>query len=42
LASTLAICAEKQFERGQTIEWKSVKPLYIRASEAEENLRVNT
>lgn len=42
LATTLSLCAEDLAKRGQTIEWKLVKPLYIRASEAEENLRVNT
>lgn len=40
LASTLALHAETLANSGQTIEWKFAKPLYIRASEAEENLRV--
>jgi N6-L-threonylcarbamoyladenine synthase/tRNA threonylcarbamoyladenosine biosynthesis protein TsaB len=28
--------AEKRAQRGQTLDWKSFIPLYIRASEAEE------
>lgn len=31
--------AEKKFSRHETKDWKSLTPLYIRASEAEENLR---
>ncbi len=37
LASTLGIMAEKRALKGQTLDWKSFVPLYIRASEAEEN-----
>lgn len=40
LASTLALVAAEKYKNGQTIEWKSFQPLYIRASEAEENQRV--
>ncbi|MEN0058749.1 MAG: tRNA (adenosine(37)-N6)-threonylcarbamoyltransferase complex dimerization subunit type 1 TsaB [Bdellovibrio sp.] len=36
LASTLGVMAEKRALRGQTLDWKSFLPLYIRASEAEE------
>lgn len=36
LATTLAIMAEKRALRGQTLDWNSFVPLYIRASEAEE------
>ncbi|WP_413612816.1 tRNA (adenosine(37)-N6)-threonylcarbamoyltransferase complex dimerization subunit type 1 TsaB [Bdellovibrio sp. HCB-110] len=36
LASTLAIMAEQRALKGQTLDWKSFIPLYIRASEAEE------
>lgn len=36
LAETLGLLAEKRAIKGQTIEWKSFVPLYIRASEAEE------
>lgn len=36
LAETLGLLAEKRALQGQTIEWKSFVPLYIRASEAEE------
>lgn len=36
LASTLAMMAEKRAIKGQTLDWKSFVPLYIRASEAEE------
>lgn len=36
LAETLGLLAEKRALKGQTIEWKSFVPLYIRASEAEE------
>lgn len=38
-ASTLAKMAEVKAERGETIQWKSFTPLYIRASEAEETKR---
>lgn len=40
LASILATCAEQLAFLGQTIDWKSFKPLYIRASAAEENLKL--
>ncbi|MEK2647193.1 tRNA (adenosine(37)-N6)-threonylcarbamoyltransferase complex dimerization subunit type 1 TsaB [Bdellovibrio sp. BCCA] len=36
LASTLAMMAEQRALKGQTLDWKSFVPLYIRASEAEE------
>jgi tRNA threonylcarbamoyladenosine biosynthesis protein TsaB len=36
LSETLGLLAEKRAKNGQTIEWKSFLPLYIRASEAEE------
>lgn len=36
LSETLGVMAEKRALKGQTIEWKSFVPLYIRASEAEE------
>ncbi|UXR65845.1 tRNA (adenosine(37)-N6)-threonylcarbamoyltransferase complex dimerization subunit type 1 TsaB [Bdellovibrio bacteriovorus] len=36
LASTLGLMAEKRVQSGQTLDWKSFIPLYIRASEAEE------
>jgi N6-L-threonylcarbamoyladenine synthase/tRNA threonylcarbamoyladenosine biosynthesis protein TsaB len=39
LAETLGLLAEKRLQRHQTIEWNSFVPLYIRASEAEENKR---
>jgi N6-L-threonylcarbamoyladenine synthase/tRNA threonylcarbamoyladenosine biosynthesis protein TsaB len=39
-AATLALEANRRAEKHQTIEWNSYLPLYIRASEAEENLRV--
>lgn len=39
-ATTLALESEDLFKSGQTIEWNSYLPLYLRASEAEENLRV--
>ena len=39
LATTLGLAAENLLETGQTIEWNFFEPLYIRASEAEENLR---
>lgn len=35
-ARTLALMAEKRAINGQTLDWKSFVPLYIRASEAEE------
>lgn len=38
-AETLGLLAEKRAENGKTIEWNSFVPLYIRASEAEENKR---
>lgn len=39
-AETLAIEADRRAKLNQTIEWNSYLPLYIRASEAEENLRL--
>ncbi|HEY1079137.1 MAG TPA: tRNA (adenosine(37)-N6)-threonylcarbamoyltransferase complex dimerization subunit type 1 TsaB [Bdellovibrio sp.] len=36
LASTLGVMAEMRASRGQTLDWNSFTPLYIRASEAEE------
>jgi tRNA threonylcarbamoyladenosine biosynthesis protein TsaB len=39
LASTLGLLAMKQIQKGMTLDWKSFVPLYIRASEAEENKR---
>lgn len=38
-AKTLAYLAKKQMTLGQTLDWKSFRPLYIRASEAEETRR---
>ncbi|WP_413559099.1 tRNA (adenosine(37)-N6)-threonylcarbamoyltransferase complex dimerization subunit type 1 TsaB [Bdellovibrio sp. HCB209] len=35
-ARTLGVMAERRAVRGQTLDWKSFIPLYIRASEAEE------
>lgn len=35
-AGTLGLMAEKSAEKGQTLDWNSFTPLYIRASEAEE------
>ena len=35
-AKTLGLLAEKRFLKGQTLDWNSFLPLYIRASEAEE------
>lgn len=35
-AKTLALLAEKRAQKGQTLDWNSFVPLYIRASEAEE------
>lgn len=42
LATTLALFAEEKVKKSQTIEWNSFEPLYIRASEAEENQRVKS
>ncbi len=39
LAETLAVCGQRNAKLGQTIVWNSYEPLYIRASEAEENLK---
>lgn len=39
MASTLGILATEHIHRGLTLDWKSFVPLYIRASEAEENKR---
>ncbi len=39
LAQTLAFFGQAQAKLGRTIEWNSYEPLYIRASEAEENLK---
>lgn len=39
LATTLGLAAEELLRRNQTIEWNLFEPLYIRASEAEENQR---
>lgn len=36
LATTLGLMAERRAQNGQTLDWKSFVPLYIRASEAEE------
>ncbi len=41
-AATLATLAPTLQKQSQTIEWNLLKPLYIRASEAEENQRVRT
>jgi tRNA threonylcarbamoyladenosine biosynthesis protein TsaB len=45
-AATLGVLApallEKSKQETQTIEWNFLKPLYIRASEAEENQRVHS
>lgn len=38
-AKTLGLHAERLISLGQTFDWKSLIPLYIRASEAEENKR---
>lgn len=38
-AAQLAVMAEQKIQSGQTLDWKSFIPLYIRASEAEENKR---
>lgn len=38
-AGTLGLLAEKKAMLGQTMDWNSFVPLYIRASEAEENQR---
>lgn len=37
LAGTLGRLAEQRLKQGLTLDWKSFVPLYIRASEAEEN-----
>jgi tRNA threonylcarbamoyladenosine biosynthesis protein TsaB len=42
LAQTLAIFGQIKAKLGQTIEWNSYEPLYIRASEAEENLKLKS
>lgn len=39
LAETLGLFAEKRAQQSKTIGWNSFVPLYIRASEAEENKR---
>ena len=39
LSETLAKSAQNMAKLGQTIVWNSYEPLYIRASEAEENLK---
>lgn len=39
-AESLGLLALKKANLGQTMEWNMFLPLYIRASEAEENLRV--
>lgn len=38
-AGTLGNLAERLAKKGLTLDWKSFRPLYIRASEAEENKR---
>ncbi len=38
-AEALGLLAEKRIQENKTIEWNSFVPLYIRASEAEENRR---
>lgn len=40
LASTLALKAEQLALQSRTMDWKSFKPLYIRTSAAEENLKL--
>ncbi len=42
MATTLGLLAPILQEKNQTIEWNLLKPLYIRASEAEENQRVKS
>jgi tRNA threonylcarbamoyladenosine biosynthesis protein TsaB len=42
LATTLALLTEEKLQKNQTIEWNSFEPLYIRASEAEENQRLKS
>jgi tRNA threonylcarbamoyladenosine biosynthesis protein TsaB len=42
LAATLGVLAPDLQKNTQTIEWNLLKPLYIRASEAEENQRVHS
>jgi N6-L-threonylcarbamoyladenine synthase/tRNA threonylcarbamoyladenosine biosynthesis protein TsaB len=39
LATTLGLSTEERLKNSQTIEWNLFEPLYIRASEAEENQR---
>ena len=39
MAETLGLMAETRAKAGQTLDWKSYIPLYIRASEAEESKR---
>jgi N6-L-threonylcarbamoyladenine synthase/tRNA threonylcarbamoyladenosine biosynthesis protein TsaB len=39
MASTLGLLSIHQIQQGLTLDWKSFVPLYIRASEAEENKR---
>ena len=39
MASTLGVLATTQVQKGLTLDWNSFVPLYIRASEAEENKR---
>lgn len=39
LSETLGLLAEERAKKNQTIEWNSFLPLYIRASEAEEQKR---
>lgn len=38
-AASLGELAAKSLKKGLTLDWKSLKPLYIRSSEAEENQR---
>ena len=38
-AESLGLITYKKFQQGLTLDWKSTKPLYIRASEAEETKR---
>lgn len=42
LPSTLARVAAHRLRQGRTLDWKSFSPLYLRASEAEENLQGQT
>lgn len=39
LAKTLGLLSEMRVKKGQTLDWNSYVPLYIRASEAEESKR---